>query len=518
MKLLRPAKPQGPSRADIDDWMKLRQIWRGDPVKYARLRLGLNPTHQQAKILEALTPPGAKVTVRAGHGLGKSASTSAACWWMLETHDYPKIPCTAPTSAQLQLVLWAELAKWLRKSDEQSRRQGLPPAFWLSSLFDFSATRITDRGAPDEWFAVARTSRRENPDALQGFHASNIEISADGRSVVSEDDDGQIMFVVEEASGVPDAVFEVAEGALSSRGARLLMIGNPTKNEGYFARSHKQDRSSYAPLHFKCSDSPLVDPDYRKRLVRKFGEGSNVVRVRADGEFPRQDDDVLIPLEHAEAPLSRELTPAMLKGKKRLGVDVARFGSDRTVILLRHGAAVLHIEVHAKEDTMQTAGRVWAAALRLNVDEVCVDEGGLGAGVVDRLNELKRQAKAEGKPVAFIIIAVNAAHAAPERKRGDGVPAQGRRMRDHMWLETAEWLKDEEPVFAAENREACEDLAGELSVTRYGMDSNGMLVVETKDEMKKRLDGRSPDIADALGHTFYEPPRKLAGHVPIKGF
>jgi len=517
---VRPKQGDGPSKADLDDWKKLRGIWRKDPVSYCRHRLGLNPTHQQAALLEAIEPPGAKVTARAGHGIGKSSATGGAIWWMLETSEYPKIPCTAPTSAQLQLVLWAELAKWLRKSDEASMRWGLHPAFWLSNLFDFSATRITDKGAPDEWFAVARTSRRENPDALQGFHASDIVISADGRSVVSEGDGGQIMFVVEEASGVPDAVFEVAEGALSSHGARLLMIGNPTKNEGYFARSHKQDRSSYTPLHFKCSDSPLVDPDYRKRLVRKFGEGSNVVRVRADGEFPKQDDDVLIPLEHAEAPLTRELKPEMLRGRRRLGADVARFGSDRTVILLRHGAAVLHIEVHAKEDTMTTAGRIWRAAWELKVDDVCVDEGGLGAGVVDRLNELKRQHNADPRNVrcTFIIIGVNASSAAPDRKPGEGVPAQGAKMRDFMWLATAEWLKNEAPVFQSKDVETREDLAGELSVVRYGINSNGELVVETKDEMKKRLDGRSPDIADSLGVTFYEPPRKAAGQMQIKGF
>jgi hypothetical protein len=97
----------------------------------------------------------------------------------------------------------------------------------------------------------------------------------------------------------------VAEGALSSHGSRLLMVGNPTKNTGFFARSHKADRDTYTTLRFRCSDSALVDPHYRPNLVKKYGEGSKVVRVRADGEFPKQDDDVLIPLEHAEAATTR---------------------------------------------------------------------------------------------------------------------------------------------------------------------------------------------------------------------
>ena len=206
---------------------------------------------------------------------------------------------------QLRDVLWSELGKWARKSDAMSRANGLPPELWLSNLFKINQDRIADKGSPDQWFAVARTARKENPDALQGFHASGVRISADGTTVEEIADDGQIMFVVEEASGVDDKIFEVAEGALSSHGARLLMVGNPTRNTGYFARSHKQDRADFTALHFKCGDSPLVDPTYRQRLVRKFGEGSNVVRVRADGDFPKQDDDTLIALEDAEAAIAR---------------------------------------------------------------------------------------------------------------------------------------------------------------------------------------------------------------------
>lgn len=141
---------------------------------------------------------------------------------------------------------------------------------------------------------MARTARPENPDALQGFHASNIRISDDGLAIV-EDYNGaarsQIMFVIDEAAGVSDKVFEVAEGALSSPNSSLLMGGNPTRGTGYFAASHKQNRADYTTLHFKSSESPLVGKDYRDRLVRKFGEGSNVVRVRADGDFPQSDDD-----------------------------------------------------------------------------------------------------------------------------------------------------------------------------------------------------------------------------------
>jgi phage terminase large subunit len=121
----------------------------------------------------------------------------------------------------------------------------------------------------------------------------------------------------------------------SSHGARLVMVGNPLRNTGYFAASHKQHRSEYTALHFRSQDSPLVDPSYRSRLVRKFGDGSNVVRVRADGEFPRQDDDVLISLEDAEAALTRADVVVQPNERRILGIDVARYGDDRTVYILR---------------------------------------------------------------------------------------------------------------------------------------------------------------------------------------
>jgi phage terminase large subunit len=310
---------------------------------------------------------------------------------------------------------------------------------------------------------------------------------------------------LEEASGIYEPVFEVAEGALSSAGARVLMIGNPTKNTGTFAASHRHNRGEYRALHFRSQDSPLVDPDYRARLVRKFGEGSNVVRVRADGEFPKQDDDTLISVELTEAALQRE-GPALVTGARRLGVDVARFGDDRTVLLLRQGPVVEHIAVYAKQDTMTTVGHVVQAARQWHAAEIYVDVIGVGAGVYDRLAELRREGT-----LSATLQAVNVAEAAPPRQAQDD--AQGKTLRDHLWLQTAAWLRDEAPVFAAD-RDHGEDLAGELSSVKYAPDSNGRLVIESKDAMKAR-GLRSPDLADALTLTFFTPARPKWRFAPV---
>ena len=342
---------------------------------------------------------------------------------------------------------------------------------------------------PFERRKVARTASKENPEALQGFHASHL------------------MFVIDEASGVPEEIYEAAEGALSTSGARVLMQGNPTRTSGTFYSSHHKDRGSYTALHFRSQDSPLVDPSYRERLVRKWGEGSNIVRVRADGDFPRQEDDVLISLDLTEPCLSRE--PCAGEGLRKLGVDVARMGSDRTTMVLRQGRVVEHLRIFAKQDTMVTVGCIVAVLEAWQVDEIDVDVIGLGAGVYDRLAELKREGR-----LRCAVVAVNVAQKAPTvRHPADAKP---RLLRDYLWLEVARWLRDEAPTFVASDRQACEDLAGELASVHYGLDSQGALVVEDKEAMRKRL-GHSPDLADGLCCTMAPAP-KAGGMVRITGY
>jgi hypothetical protein len=479
-----------PSPPHLEEYLALRQLWKDAPRLYVKQRFGVTPTSQQYQILDAIVPPGAKVTVRSGHLTGKSSAASWIIFWFLETFDFSRIPCTAPSAHQLTDVLWAELSKWRRAADALSAQRKDPRRFWLSALFTLTTESLYDPGAR-EWGAVARTAKKENPEALQGMHAEHI------------------LYVIDEASGVPEEVYEAAEGALASQNARVLMLGNPTRTTGTFHASHHQNRREYTPLHFRSQDStlPTADPDYRPRLVRKWGEGSNVVRVRADGEFPRQEDDVLISLDHTEPCTTREPRPG--EGRRRLGVDVARQGSDRSVLVLRHGGVVEHIQIFSKQDTMHTVGCIVAVLAPWQVEEVDVDVIGLGAGVYDRLAELKRQGA-----ISCAVLAVNVAQEAPPvRHPADAKP---RLLRDFLWLEMARWLREESPVFTASDREACQDLAGELATVKFHLDSNGCVVIEDKDAMKKRL-GMSPDLADALGCTFC-PPAPRGGPIAVRGY
>lgn len=469
---------------EVAAYQALRRIWQTDPERYARERLGMNPTWQQQKILSKIAEPGAKVSVRSGHGTGKTGAGAAAVLWFIECHEYPKIPCTAPTSHQLRDVLWAELGKWMRRSDQLSQARGVPARLMISNLFRITSERLYDPSARGEWFAVARTSSKDNPDALQGFHASDVRISADGTGVEKRTNapQGHILFVVDEASGVPDAVYEVAEGALSSPGSRLLLLGNPTRSNGYFAHSHKKDRSSFNTIHLKSMDSPLVDPSYREKMVKKWGEGSNVVRVRADGEFPKQDDDVLIPFDACEAAIERPAYPEE-RGEIRVSIDPARFGDDRTAIIVRQGRNLLHAEVQGKQGTMQTAGKAINLRKRYNAVGIWIGVAGF-AGIADRLAE-------QGEKVVEVV----EGGSAPRKEPGDEF--QPLNARAAMWTRGLAWIRDEEPSFQQIDRELADDLAGELSAIKFSFDSSGRLVVESKEKLKQRL-GRSPDIADAV--------------------
>ena len=153
-----------------------------------------------------------------------------------------------------------------------------------------------------------------------------------------------------------------------------------------------------------------------------------MVRVRCDGEFPKQEDDVLISLELTEPCLHRERVPGV--GARKLGVDCARFGNDRTTLVLRQGRVVEQMQVYAKQDTMVTVGCIVAVLDLWRVEEIDVDLVGLGAGVYDRLDELRRQGR-----FRCAIVGVNVAEAPPvEPRQGEPRP---RRLRDYLWLEMA---------------------------------------------------------------------------------
>ena len=424
--------------------------WRAEgPALFAQQALGASPTEQQWQASRELVKT-RRVSIRSGHGTGKSAFMAWTILWALVCYHPVKVPVTAPTGHQLSDVLWAELAMWWRK---------MPPD--LMAEFEWAAERFYRKDVPQEAFAAARTSRPEKPEALQGFHAENV------------------VFVIDEASGIPDEVFQVAEGALSTDGAFVVMAANPTRMDGYFYDSHHKQRGRWAALHWNAEDSPLVSRDYIEDMAAKYGRESAIYRIRVRGEFAGNPDGV-IPLDLIEGAISREVNAY---GPERWGLDVARFGEDRTALAKRHGNSMLvPVKSWRGKDLMQTAGLVkieYDNAQR-KPEAICVDVIGLGAGVADRMREL-------GLPV----VAVNVAESPSASERYN-------RLRDELWFKAREWFAGRDVKIVKDD-----ELTAELTMPNYKVLSTGKIQVESKDEIKKRAGGnRSPDLADAFCLTF----------------
>jgi phage terminase large subunit len=429
-------------------------IYKNDPVKFAVEVVGCTPTGDQEEILRGLQKHG-HVSVRSGHGIGKSTALALAILWFMSTRKGAKIPVTAPTSHQLFDVLWSELITWHRKMDPAFRDQ-----------FEYTSDKFCHKEFRESWFCVARTARPERPEALQGFHGENL------------------LFVIDEAAGVADGIFEVAMGSLTNKQNWCLMAGNPTRLSGFFFDSFHADRARWKKLHFSSLESPLVDKSYSKRMAKKYGEGSNIYRVRVLGEFPSSEEDQLIPLHVLEAAVDREIPDA---GPVVWGLDVARFGSDATCLAKRKGDRIQEILQTRNLNLMQVTGwvanQIQETPLEQRPSTIFVDSIGYGAGVADRLREL-------GYPA----LDVNVAERPSSKEKYANLRAE-------LWCEFRDALYQETISLPSD-----EDLLAQCATIKYSFHSSGKLMIERKEDLKRR-GLPSPDRADAVRLTFYQDTR-----------
>jgi phage terminase large subunit len=425
-----------------------------DPVAFVREVLGFEPDAWQVEMLEAIAKGERQISVRSGHGVGKSSGASWAMIWFLTTRYPVKVVVTAPTSAQLFDALFAELKTNLRK---------LPPA--LQELYNVKQERVELVGDPEGAFISARTARAESPEALQGVHSENV------------------LLVADEASGVPEPVFEAAIGSMSGTHATTLLLGNPTRTSGFFFDSHNKNRGDWHTIHVSCLTSRLVSEAFVQQVARTYGEDSNAYRVRVLGEFPRSDDDTVISLELVEGAMQRDVATTAAQARY-WGVDVARFGDDSTTLAKRQGNTLLEkVKKWKKLDLMQVVGVIVSEWNETPVPErpaeILVDSIGLGSGVVDRLLELKLPARG-----------INVSES-------PALKGSYANLRTELWFLARAWFEKRDCKMPFD-----EDLCADLVSVKYlPPDSTGKLRVESKDATKKRL-RRSPDVADGFLMTF----------------
>jgi hypothetical protein len=393
-----------------------------------------------------------------GHGIGKSALTAWLVQWIMSTRPFAKGTVTANKAEQLSAKTWAEIAKWNKKSIT---------GHWFDVTTGKGAMKMVHKQHRESWFCNAQTCREENSEAFAGQHAAN----------------STSFYIFDEASAVPDKIYEVAEGGLTDGEPMFFVFGNPTRNTGKFFECFNAQKHRWTTRRIDSRQVQVSSKDLINEWVADYGEDSDFVRVRVRGVFPRASSLQFIPRDVVDDAMAR--VPAVTALGKRtavVGVDVARFGDDQSVICTRIGrdAATHPLKAYRGISTMQLAARVIEHVELLKTAGyrvvIMVDGGGVGGGVVDRLQQLN-----------YDPVEVQFGGKADDNRKWANKRAE-------MWGRMREWLAT---GCLAKN----EELATDMTSVEYMFKPDDTIILEAKEAMKRR-GLASPDAADALAITF----------------
>lgn len=389
-----------------------------------------------------------------GHGVGKSALTAWVTDFIRSTRPHSKGIVTANTAPQLETKTWAEIAKWGRISLTEH---------WFKITSGRGAMKIVNKVHPETWRLDGMAWRENQPEAFAGLHAAT----------------STAYYVFDEASGVPRAIFDTAQGGLTDGEPMIFLFGNGTKTSGFFYETHHKLRNTWNRFKVDSRTAARTNKQLLQRWIEEHGLDSDFVKVRVLGDFPAQSSAQLIGSDVVEAATKRAVDP-LLTDPIIMTVDVARFGVDRSVIRFRKGrhGHIIPKQKFAKLDTMQLAARVAELAFKHLPDAIVVDGGGVGGGVVDRLRQL----------TVPNVYEFNFGARAPD-------PSKYKNFAAHCWVRMRDWLREGGSI------EDDEDLKSELTTREYFYDLNNALMLESKEDLKERGEA-SPDDADALAMSF----------------
>lgn len=387
--------------------------------------------------------------------------------WGLDTMPDTKGVITANTETQLKTKTWVRLAEWNRMA-------------LTRDMFKKTATALFSADPEHEqtWRMDMVPWSERNPEAFAGMHN-------EGR---------RVLMLFDEASAISDVIYEVAEGALTDENTQViwLLYGNPTRNTGRFRDCFPGGKFEKRWTTYKV-DSRTVNLTNKKQIqewIEDYGEDHDFVRVRVKGEFPRVDAVSFIPYETAVAATKRPL-PENNEYDIVLGVDVARYGDDKSVIYPRQGrdARSRAPEVYQGLDTIELATRVRDAVTKYQPSCVFVDEGNTGGSLIDVLRNWRL-------PVLLLPVQFGAK---PDGLTNDLYANK----RSEIWGLLRDWLKDgciPEFIRGIEG-----NFVDELIAPAMGFNQSGDLIqLESKKDMRRR-GITSPDAADALACTFAMP-------------
>lgn len=388
--------------------------------------------------------------IASGHGVGKTALVSWLVLWFISTRPNPQIVVTANTKKQLDTKTWRELAKWHKL---------LLNSHW----FEWTASKFYYKRSPETWFASAIPWSKEKSEAFAGTHEKYT------------------LMIFDEASAIDDEIWEVASGSMLDPNAIWFVCGNPTRSQGRFRECFPGGRFAHRWKTMRV-DSRSVSRSNKKQIeewINDYGEDSDFVRVRVKGMFPRASISQFISEDIVDQAMNSLVYPGDREAPIVIGVDVARFGDDESVIVVRRGRILEEIKRFSGIDTMKFTGHITEVIREVSPSAVFVDSVGIGAGVCDRLRQL-----------GYSIIDVNGA----EKPINENLY---KNLRAEMWDKMRTWLKS-----AVLPRD--DELKTQLCGVEYGFDERNRIQIEKKESMKSR-GLRSPDIADALALTFAYP-------------
>lgn len=432
------------------------------------------PMEWQRKVLtdirDGLSPDRAlRLAIASGHGIGKSALVSWIILWALSTCVDTIGVVTANTGDQLRQKTWVQLAKWLRL---------LINSHWFA--LTAKAIFSVDPDHEKTWRIDAVTWNENRTEAFAGLH----------------NEGKRIVLMYDEASGVPDVIWDVSTGALTDKNTEIIWtaFGNPTRNIGRFRECFAGGKFAHRweSQQIDSRAVPITNKEEIAEWITDYGEDSDFVRVRVKGIFPKAGTTQFISSEMvaqaADPDLDKDVT---LLDPLVMGVDVARFGDDKTVFRFRRGRDARSMKPMKFRglDTMQVAARIAEAYERYQPDAIFIDNGGFGAGVVDRCNYLRL-------PVLGINFGAD-----PDRDiagREQGIWYYNKRA--EMWGMMRDWL-------AGGMIDPDQELAADLTAVEYGYamkSGRDCIVLEKKEHMKAR-GVASPDDGDALALTFAHP-------------
>lgn len=484
--------------------------WRYNPNLFFREVLGCEPELYQERVNQTIADND-RIAISACHDVGKSWDLARVVLWYMTVWPQCKVITTAPTYNQVKNILWSEI----RSAYSRSK-------FPLGGRMNLTEWQMTPEG---DWFAIGFTPRNElsgeagqgTQSSFQGFHAPHV------------------LLVFDEATGVPQNIWTMAEGILTSANVKFVCIGNPTSRMSEFYKCFSSPE--WTKIRLNCFDSPnliangitdldklkaeidavrsLNDEEAQARLKsykvvkpyllslkwvvsmglpRKWGVDHPLFISKVLGEFPKDGDGALIPLGVVEDAMVRVSYPSPTD-RKTLGVDVARFGTDSTVFTALHGPKWLGRKALIKKDTTEVVGEVIDYNREHGpFDVIVVDGTGVGSGVVDALNEARRTdvigRNTEIREVQF----------------GAGVECDGGHECSHKDCQKAKYVNLKARMFGLLRDDLKSNLClpsedvylEELPTIRYSFDSKGRMVIESKDDYKKRTGRKSPDDADSL--------------------